>query len=452
MKNIKTLIAASTLALAGAANAIPQSVSSGYNHSMFLDAYGNVYIAGDCNIGTKCGPISSTNEPTREFLSATYAEFQNAKYVFAGADVSAIIDKNGDLYYSGAWMYSTGNTMPWTKIAAPGKVVDAAWTAWKKLYFLVETGSYTVNGNTYPESTLYSFNVKTGELVKESEKTDFVSVSANYVAGALDKYGNLYTWGSTDSKLYGDGSSTVRTSVPTEPSITDIKFRKVTFGRYHAIGITPEGVPYTWGSSHGGGPVSATPVRIPGLDVVKDGVANYNNGQFIDSEGKLVLSGSHNLRTYMGQAMRSIPGTSLTVPYEDTTYTKPYMPRAVLFGVQDTSFFYDEFGLRGYSANQYGELAVNSETPEFHVISRTAPFVGTPPMISETDLMVAEASGRSVSDVLKGNASYNNGKGGNYAKTGHEDNGMGQGRYNERRASGKAFAARNDGRGFKRSN
>ena len=438
----KSILACAALTLSTTAAAIPQPVSSGLSHSLFLDATGNVYVAGICVQTNACGPLNSAEEPTKEFLSPTYAQFQNATAVFAGYDTSAILDENGDLYYAGTWSAISPNpTMEWTKVAAPGKVLDAAWTAYKKLYFLVESGSYTVNDVSYPQSTLYSLNLKTGELVQEGAKTDWIQLSGSWAIGALDKFGDAYIWGGNKPAMYGNDATEVNTEIPAQPTVAGMRFRKLTLGTDFAIGLTADDVPYTWGSKAGGAAASAVPVTIPGLDKVNDAVASGISSQFIDTDGRLLVAGFHNLRTFMGQAMRGLPGSTLTIPYTDTTYTTPYTPTRLINGFQDTVFFYDASGLRGYSANQYGEMGVNSETPEFHYITQAAPFVGTPVGFEET----ASAS-------TKGNASYNNGKGGNYPKTGHEDNGKGEARNKTKFTSNKAFTARTDGRGFKRSN
>lgn len=453
MKMLKPLVAATALTVATSAIAVPQVLSNTRNVSAFLDTYGNVYLAGNCRSYAMCGPLSGkdyVDATSYKYTRATYAEFQNGKYVYTGTHGVAVIDKNGGIYQVGNITLQS-DAMDWTQIDVPGTAVDAAWDNYLNLWILVDTAAGT---------ELYKFSQRDRSVVKVGDRTNWLMIDASDSVVALDVYGNVYAWG-RDTSMYGNNGSATDVP-PAEPTVQGKRFKKVTAGNKLVVGLTTENVPYAWGSNSASyGPLTTAsnePATIPGMETATDAVAGANAAVFVDTEGKLVVGGWHNLRSYSGQSMRTVTGTSLVIPYQDTGLTMPYTPNSIPNGIGSANFFIEDGVLMGWSSNQWGELALGSDTPEYHYITRTVPFVGTPPMLSLETLEEAATDGRDLSEVVESkrsercNASANNGRGGNYARTGMCDNGKGKARDNVKRASNKVFTDRGDGRGFKRSN
>ncbi|HSG04361.1 MAG TPA: hypothetical protein VLA39_11615 [Marinobacterium sp.] len=418
--------------------AFPQAVSKGDSHNLFLDSNGNVYVAGTCETYAVCGPI----EPSRRLL-ATYAEFQNAKFVLAGASSSAVVNQAGELYYAGTGRYAGDVAMDWARVPAPGPVVDAEWNSWKTILFLVKEGGGRI---------LYQFDMLEKSVSRLSDKTNwrYVTADPRHNSYALDSYGDVYSWGPRPA-YYGDGAEEVRTSVPDTPTVEGKRFVKLTAGSKTVVGLTDAGATWAWGDNGsyrmlGDGTTnnSSVPVAVLGGENVRDAVAVYNGVAMISNEGQLLQTGWTNL-SYK-QPKTKLPGTDTWAIFKDSLYTQPITASYISHGWSDSSLFIDAGVLYGYSSNQYGELAMNSEVPEFHEIARAAAFVGTPPPpLAEEDLTDPTKT------KVKSNASANNGKSGNYERSGHVDSGLGNGRTNGKPVASEVFSSRADGRGFKRS-
>ena len=88
---------------------------------------------------------------------------------------------------------------------------------------------------------------------------------------------------------------------------------------------------------------------------------------------------------------------------------------------------WDKFGTQ---EDQCTETAITVSVPDDGSGSdRDTRFDSPNTVQPDTDKPVDKVNPDKLEDKVKGNASANNKKGGNYDKTGHEDNGKGKGRY-----------------------
>lgn len=319
-------------------------VSAGVSSTAIVTGDGDLYTwgynsygqLGDGTRNTRTTPTNITDDNAVSGLPSG-----QVAYVSMGYNHGAAVLKNGDLYTWGDNSYGQlgdGTTvtsyvpklvMRNVKSVACGNCVTAAVTQSGELYTWGQA-RYGALGNGVASNTKYCTPQR---IMDNVESVDVSNYNDYDCMAAVDKAGNLYTWGSNNGYGLGTGSSA---DVSTPKQILK-NVASASVGYNHGMAVTESGRLYVWGSnSHGQLGVSGTTSEsVPRY--VADNISKVSCGSYVSA----VLSRDGNLYTCgAGQ------GTVLT---------------KVLSGVRDMAVG----GSSWYSNNTY------TSYPRFHAIAVT---------------------------------------------------------------------------------
>jgi len=350
MKTFATAALATAMATGVFAN---NKISEGTNHTLYIDRDGNAYAMGNCSTGV-CG-VNSLDPKT---MQPTYVGLQNVKEVEAGIRRSAFVTKDNKI---SATVINTGELVEYTGVEGM-EVLEVEFYI-DTLYALVKTGEYTVDGKIYPKGQIYkadSLNI----LRPVNNNTDYISLDIHAVAGgALDMFGNVYTWGPYTHML-GDGSTSGRKELPAEPTITGYGFRHLDMGYKSAVAVTMDDTLFYWGKGNTNPyvgmeviPPSDTPVQFAGsigIDDVAVAYTGHSDFWVIKKDGTLWGAGFHNY--YMRLLNQKVNNW---VTFQDNNGGEI---RASMFseGLGDQVLIRDQYGkLYGHSGNSAGKLGID---------------------------------------------------------------------------------------------
>lgn len=174
-------------------------------HILAIDENGNLYSWGENKDG-QLGIGTTTEEDVIE----PQIIMRNTKFtsVYNYRDISMAIDTAGNLWSWGSWTSPLGL------------------------------------GNIATE------NVSTPQKVSETIKFSKVSIGGTH-AIALDKEGNLYSWGSNLGGQLGNASIESQVKVPTQ-IVTNTTFKEIATGPLYSMAIDKNGNIWTWGTNKTG--------------------------------------------------------------------------------------------------------------------------------------------------------------------------------------------------------
>ena len=248
-------------------------VSAGRSHSLAVGSDGNLYAWGD-NTSGQLGDGTTTNRTASTSVAAPAGvRFVQAA---AGGSHSMALDRDGNIWTWGnnnsqRLGRSTGGSNPANK---PGKADTPSGVT----FIAVSAGAdhsmaldrdgniWTWGDDTYKQLGLsYSRSSPTGVGVPEAAFAS-VSAGARHSIG-LDANGTAWTWGGSKGTT-NDDDLTGHTGSAPSPVDTGLRFTAVSAGADHSMGIARDGTVYTWGHNESGQlgrtPTNAEPAGRPG--------------------------------------------------------------------------------------------------------------------------------------------------------------------------------------------
>ena len=246
-------------------------VSAGQSHSLAVGSDGNLYAWGNNQYG-QLGDGTTTSRTA----STSVAAPAGVKFVqvSAGGSHSMALDRDGNIW---TWGYNGGGRLGRSTNPAnrPGKAATPAGVT----FIAVSAGAdhsmaldrdgniWTWGDDTYKQLGLsYSRSSPTGVGVPEAAFAS-VSAGARHSIG-LDVNGTAWTWGGRDTtSATNDDDLTGHTDYTPAPVDTTLRFTAVSAGADHSVGVARDGTVYTWGHNEGGQlgrtPTNAEPAGRP---------------------------------------------------------------------------------------------------------------------------------------------------------------------------------------------
>ena len=231
-------------------------IAAGYYHSIALDADGNLWAWG-WNFYGQVGngaPNGNVTAPVQITTGTPYIA------IGAGSDHSLALDADGNL-----WTWGSDNSGKLGNGAPTGDVTAPAQTTTGTTYTAIAAGvnhsiGLDADGNLWTWGyggfgQLGNGNTNGGDVTAPAQvttDTTFARVAASmFYSVALDADGNLWTWGPDDFGQVGNGPPT---GIVAEPSriTTDTAFTHVVAGDPHSLALDADGGLWTWGSNSSG--------------------------------------------------------------------------------------------------------------------------------------------------------------------------------------------------------
>jgi len=248
-------------------------ISSGYIHNLALSMDGKVYAWGDNNNGQLGdGTTNNSNVPVAVKTNGTDMDGKTIVQVSAGEEHTIALDAEGNIYEWGT-MFGI-----YSRITTP-RLLDVVGTviANKIITKVVAGNRYSAaiasDGTVYAwgDNSNFDINSKTPVKLDFSGK-NIESISlGNSHALAIASDGTVYAWGSNFYGQLGNGTN-VHSTVPVKVNIIgDLptnKALKVDAGYSHSLVVTTNGDVYAWGNNvdgqlgNGTNVGSSTPVLV----------------------------------------------------------------------------------------------------------------------------------------------------------------------------------------------
>ena len=229
-------------------------ISSGYVHNLALSMDGKVYAWGNNSDGQLGdGTINNRNVPVAVKTTGTDMDGKTIVQVSAGDEHTIALDAEGNIYEWGTVRGSySRNTTP-QLFNVVGTVIA------NKIITKVVAGSHysvaiTSDGTVYAWGSNSNFGINSKIPVKlDFSGKNIESISlGNLHALAIASDGTVYAWGSNFYGQLGNGtnaSSTVPVKVNTIGDLPTNKALKVDAGYSHSLVVTTNGDVYAWGSN-----------------------------------------------------------------------------------------------------------------------------------------------------------------------------------------------------------
>lgn len=229
-------------------------ISSGYVHNLALSMDGKVYAWGNNSDGQLGdGTINNRNVPVAVKTTGTDMDGKTIVQVSAGDEHTIALDAEGNIYEWGTVRGSySRNTTP-QLFNVVGTVIA------NKIITKVVAGSHysvaiTSDGTVYAWGSNSNFGINSKIPVKlDFSGKNIESISlGNLHALAMASDGTVYAWGSNFYGQLGNGtnaSSTVPVKVNTIGDLPTNKALKVDAGYSHSLVVTTNGDVYAWGSN-----------------------------------------------------------------------------------------------------------------------------------------------------------------------------------------------------------
>ena len=229
-------------------------ISSGYVHNLALSMDGKVYAWGNNSDGQLGdGTINNRNVPVAVKTTGTDMDGKTIVQVSAGDEHTIALDAEGNIYEWGTVRGSySRNTTP-QLFNVVGTVIA------NKIITKVVAGSHysvaiTSDGTVYAWGSNSNFGINSKIPVKlDFSGKNIESISlGNLHALAIASDGTVYAWGSNFYGQLGNGtnvSSTVPVKVNTIGDLPTNKALKVDAGYSHSLVVTTNGNVYAWGSN-----------------------------------------------------------------------------------------------------------------------------------------------------------------------------------------------------------
>ena len=275
----------SAMGSSGALNQGQNVIAVGANHSLAIDADGQLFAWGDNSNGQLGnGTGLDTNVPVA-VSTAAFPAATRFIAVAAHSNTSLALASNGQLY---SWGNNANGQL------GDGSNVNRATPVEVSILGVVFTQIAVASTHTLAltaDGSIYSWGKNNSGQLGDGSKVDtlvpilvdrsgiagskvFVSIAAGsgfagYSHGVTDD-GSLYGWGGNWSYQLGDGTSVDQTTpvaVSTSNLAAGVKFAAVASGAGHSLALTSEGRIYGWGSNQFGkvGDGSNTDRAIPVL-------------------------------------------------------------------------------------------------------------------------------------------------------------------------------------------
>ena len=229
-------------------------ISSGYVHNLALSMDGKIYAWGNNSDGQLGdGTINNRNVPVAVKTTGTDMDGKTIVQVSAGDEHTIALDAEGNIYEWGTVRGSySRNTTP-QLFNVVGTVIA------NKIITKVVAGSHysvaiTSDGTVYAWGSNSNFGINSKIPVKlDFSGKNIESISlGNLHALAIASDGTVYAWGSNFYGQLGNGtnaSSTVPVKVNTIGDLPTNKALKVDAGYSHSLVVTTNGDVYAWGSN-----------------------------------------------------------------------------------------------------------------------------------------------------------------------------------------------------------
>ncbi len=372
-KRVFSAIIAATM-VAGVVEARETRMSVAGSHTVFINSDGTAFAMGDCSTYNNCG----TGSIERYQMKPVYTGIRGVK------SVSASYRGTSYVKYDGSVIVTDNSSRTGKSLQLPGKAFDAASDGYS-VYILVETASYMVGDINVKQGDVYKYTYGTNidpELVLSGKNIIQITASASTTIAALDRYGDVYTWGNALNML-GDGAGVARSSPTETPNVVGFGFRSIDMSGKHVVAVQSEtNKVFAWGDGTNGkvgtgsDAGSNIPNAVPGMENVRSAYATFQTTAAITWEGKMQVVGWHNL-IYQGT------GYNRDYVVRTTDYEIPVIDFAQ--GSSDAQIFMNQFGeVWGWGGNRSGKLGIGNYVEQHDFVKTLAPdFVPEPEIYVE---------------------------------------------------------------------
>ncbi|PXY79939.1 hypothetical protein DKK72_06970 [Bifidobacterium indicum] len=195
-------------------------------------------------------------------------------------------------------------------------------------------------------------------------KATFIAISAANSTMALDANGTVWTWGGSDrSGSTTDDDLLGHAGFRPAPVDTDVRFTTVRVGNAHSIGIAQDGTIYTWGYNSSGQlgrtPTDAEPAGrpnpVPGLTGATSVMAGYAHSTAITDTGAWAWGDNSDYQLGAPVNGSSSTPVSILVP-EGTPAGFRYTSLMISPTASHTLLFGTDGDVYGFGRNQCGQL------------------------------------------------------------------------------------------------
>ena len=338
---------------------------------------GNITLTAKWTRITSSWTLKPTSGPaeggTRITLTTPTAPDLRFSHLSAGTEASQAVGSDGNVYGWGRLSFTQPSDRP--GIVTPPTGVSFTQIS-GGLGFALALGS---DGNLYSwGSDLYgemgrgdvTYSPQLGKVIMPANGKKFTKFSAGYVHSlALDSDGNLYSWGSNNNGLLGNGTTDNSSTRHGTPSKVDLptgvtKFTQISAGTNHSLALDSDGNLYSWGGNStgqlgmGGDDYDSHNAPSKG-SMPKDGTkftqisAGYYHSLALGSDGNLYSWGDGTL----GQL-----GRTPTSGTQDNTPGKVNLPAGVrrftqvIAGGDHSLALGSDGNLYSWGDNTYGQL------------------------------------------------------------------------------------------------
>ncbi len=208
-----------------------------------------------------------------------------------------------------------------------------------------------------------------GTLVDNTTKWEVVVAGYAYTVG-IDSDGILWSWGANDNGQLGDGSkenksTPVRVQKTEEGTLVNntTKWKAVSAGGYHTVGLAEDGILWSWGQNNGGQLgdgtkiAKSTPVRVQKTGIIWEAVLAGDNHTVGLAEDGILWSWGQNNGGQLGDGTKENKSNPVRVRVDNTTKWK-----TVSAGANHTVGLAEDGILWSWGSNSVGQLGDGTTT------------------------------------------------------------------------------------------
>lgn len=230
-----------------------KDVATGYSHVLVLDEEGNIYSWGSYSNGN----LGLTN--FYQYYEPEYIQMKEKvkfKKIASKSNHNVALDSEGKLWYWGDYMeISTRHTYSNVPVQVQSdetiKFIEIATGEYSNLALDEEGNIWSWGNNRFGQlgnGTVSELYTRIPQRIEIEENIKFKKISGGCDSNlALDKEGNIWSWGRNVSGELGDGTTT-DSYVPKKIQIEgNVKFKEIKKGTWYSMAIDEEGNIWSWG-------------------------------------------------------------------------------------------------------------------------------------------------------------------------------------------------------------